>query len=253
RALLVRENAKTAALQESEKLHTALFSSLSHDLKTPLASITGAVTTLRQLGSRMKQGSRDDLLLSIEEEAGRLTRFVSNLFDMTRIEAGTLKAKNNPVDAADAIASAIERMKKLKPGVMIDTSIAPDLAIVSGDSGLLDQVLFNLLDNAAKYGGESPIAVYAKNDAGRVTVSVTDQGKGIPEKDLDRIFEKFYRRIKNDGRAAGTGLGLSIARGFIETMGGTIRAESPAIRKRGTRFIISLPTFDKTGSGAAGP
>ncbi len=250
RALLVRENAKTAALQESDKLHTALFSSLSHDLKTPLASITGAVTTLRQLGSKMKQDSRDDLLLSIEEEAGRLTRFVSNLFDMTRIEAGTLKIKSSPVDAADVIVSAIERMKRLKPGISIDTSIAPDLAVVSGDSNLLGQVLFNLLDNAAKYGGDSPIAVYAKNDAGRVVISVTDQGKGIPEKDLDRIFEKFYRRVKSDGRAAGTGLGLSIARGFVETMGGTIKAESPAIRKRGTRFVISLPTFEKAANDA---
>lgn len=251
RALLMRENAKTAALQESEKLHTALFSSLSHDLKTPLASITGAVTTLRQLGGKMKQSSRDDLLLSIEEEAGRLTRFVSNLFDMTRIEAGTLKVKSSPVDAADVIVSAIERMKRLKPGIAIDTSIATDLAVVSGDSGLLGQVLFNLLDNAAKYGGDSPIAVYAKNDAGRVVISVTDQGKGIPEKDLDRIFEKFYRRVKSDGRAAGTGLGLSIARGFVETMGGTIKAESPAIRKRGTRFVISLPTFEKAGGETA--
>ncbi|EJN02633.1 sensor histidine kinase KdpD [Phyllobacterium sp. YR531] len=251
RALLVRENAKTAALQESEKLHTALFSSLSHDLKTPLASITGAVTTLRQLGSKMRQDSRDDLLLSIEEEAGRLTRFVSNLFDMTRIEAGTLTIKSSPVDAADVIVSAIERMKKLKPEVTIDTSIASDLAVVSGESGLLGQVLFNLLDNAQKYGGDNPIAVYAKNDAGRVIISVTDQGKGIPEKDLDRIFEKFYRRVKNDGRAAGMGLGLSIARGFIETMGGTIKAESPAIRKRGTRFVISLPTIEKPGNGTA--
>ena len=116
RAQLVRENAKTAALQESEKLHTALFSSLSHDLKTPLASITGAVTTLRQLGSRIKADTRDDLLLSIEEEAGRLNRFVANLFDMTRIEAGTLKANNLPVDAAEIILSSIERTKKLKPG-----------------------------------------------------------------------------------------------------------------------------------------
>lgn len=249
RAQLVRANAKTAALQESEKLHAALFSSLSHDLKTPLASITGAVTTLRELGNRIKPDSRDDLLLSIEEEAGRLSRFVSNLFDMTRIEAGTLKVKSTPVDAADVIISSVERMKKMKPEVAIEISIAPDLATVSGDSALLSQVLFNLLDNAAKYGGDGPIAVYAKQDASEVAISVTDQGKGIPEKDLDRVFEKFYRRAKGDGRAAGTGLGLSICRGFIEAMGGTIKAESPAIRKRGTRFIVRLPVFDDTQDG----
>lgn len=250
RAQLVRENAKTAALQESEKLHTALFSSLSHDLKTPLASITGAVTTLRQLGDRIKPDSRDDLLLSIEEEAGRLTRFVANLFDMTRIEAGTLKVKNVPVDAADIIVSSIERMKKLKPETAIEISIAPDLPTVSGDPSLLGQVLFNLLDNAAKYAGDGPITIYARQEDAEVAISVTDQGKGIPPKDLDKIFDKFYRRVKGDGRAPGTGLGLSIARGFVESMGGTIKAESPAIRKRGTRFIVRLPVANPDDEAA---
>jgi two-component system sensor histidine kinase KdpD len=110
---------------------------------------------------------------------------------------------------------------------------------------LLGQVLFNLLDNAAKYGGDSgPISVFARRDGETVVVAVTDQGKGIPEADLERIFEKFVRRTKGDGRAAGTGLGLSIARGFVEAMGGTIRAESPAVRKRGTRFTVRLPTYE---------
>ncbi|PSH66725.1 sensor histidine kinase KdpD [Phyllobacterium brassicacearum] len=251
RAQLVRENAQTTALQESEKLHTALFSSLSHDLKTPLASITGAVTTLRQLGDRIKPDGRDDLLLSIEEEAGRLTRFVANLFDMTRIEAGTLKVRSIPVDVADAIASSIERMKKQKPEIAIEISIAPDLPAVSGDPSLLGQVLFNLLDNAAKYAGEGPIAVYARQEDSEVSISVTDQGKGIPPKDLDKIFDKFYRRAKGDGRAPGTGLGLSIARGFVESMGGTIKAESPAIRKRGTRFIVRLPVANPENEATA--
>lgn len=250
RAQLVRENAKTTALQESEKLHTALFSSLSHDLRTPLASIIGAVTTLRQLGDRIKPDGRDDLLLSIEEEAGRLTRFVANLFDMTRIEAGTLKVKNVPIDAAEVIVSSIERMKKLKPEIAIEISIAPDLPAVNGDPSLLGQVLFNLLDNAAKYAGDGPIAIYARQEDTEVAISVTDQGKGIPPKDLDKIFDKFYRRVKGDGRAAGTGLGLSIARGFVESMGGTIKAESPAIRKRGTRFIVRLPRANPTGEAA---
>ena len=251
RAQLVRENAKTAALQESDKLHTALFSSLSHDLKTPLASITGAVTTLRQLGSRIKLDTRNDLLLSIEEEAGRLTRFVANLFDMTRIEAGTLKAKNLPVDAAEVIVSSIERMKKLQPGIAIEISIAPDLPMVNGDASLLGQTLFNLLDNAAKYAGDGPIAIYARQDGPEVAISITDQGKGIPPKDLDKIFDKFYRRVKGDGRAAGTGLGLSISRGFVESMGGTIKVESPAIRKRGTRIIIRLPVANPHDEAAA--
>ncbi len=109
---------------------------------------------------------------------------------------------------------------------------------------LLSQVLFNLLDNAVKYGGDAPVNVYARRDEGDVVISVTDLGRGIPAEDLDRIFEKFYRRGKPDGRAPGTGLGLSIARGFVEAMGGRIHAESPALKKRGTRIVMRFPEGD---------
>ena len=108
-------------------------------------------------------------------------------------------------------------------------------------------MLFNLLDNAVKYGGEEPINVYARRDGKDVLISVTDHGKGIPPEDLDRIFEKFYRRGKPDGRSPGTGLGLSIARGFVEAMGGRIHAESPALKKRGTRIVMRFPGSDARG------
>ncbi|MDQ0390598.1 sensor histidine kinase [Labrys monachus] len=242
RARLARDSARTAALEESEKLRSALFSSISHDLRTPLASITGAVTSLRQLGERMSAASRDDLLASIEEEAARLSRFVSNLLDMTRIEAGALNARRDWVDIADVVRAAADRARKAFPDRAIDVSIAPDLPPVRGDSALLGQVLFNLIDNAHKYGAaDTPTAIYARREGGEVLISVIDQGKGIPPADLERIFDKFYRRGKVDGRAAGTGLGLSICRGFVEAMGGTIVAESPAVRKRGTRIVIRLP------------
>ncbi|MFN3503747.1 MAG: sensor histidine kinase, partial [Allorhizobium sp.] len=113
--------------------------------------------------------------------------------------------------------------------------------LIRGDSVLIGQVLFNLLDNAVKYGGDEPINVYARRDGKDVLISVTDHGKGIAPEDLDRIFEKFYRRGKPDGRAPGTGLGLSIARGFVEAMGGKIHAESPALKKRGTRIVMRFP------------
>ncbi len=245
RARLVRENLRTAALEESERLHSALFSSLSHDLKTPLATIAGAVTSLRQLGDKMSGATRDDLLLSIEEEASRLSRFVTNLFDMTRIEAGTLKARRESIDIADAVSTSVERIRKLFPERVIEVSLASDLPATRGDANLLGQVLFNLLDNAVKYSGEAgAISVFARRDGNEVAIAVTDQGKGIPPGDLERIFQKFFRRAKGDGRSAGTGLGLSIARGFIEAMGGTIKAESPAIRKRGTRFTVRLPVYE---------
>lgn len=241
RARLADETVEQAARLEGERYREALLSSISHDLRTPLATITGAVTGLRQLGERMTPENRDDLLQSIEEESSRMSRFVANLLDMTRIEAGTLKPKQDWVDVADVVQSAVERTRKHAPGRIIETGIAADMPLIRGDSVLIGQVLFNLLDNAVKYGGEEPINVYARRDGRDVLISVTDQGKGIPPEDLDRIFEKFYRRGKPDGRAPGTGLGLSIARGFVEAMGGKIHAESPALKKRGTRIVMRFP------------
>ncbi|KKB79338.1 histidine kinase [Devosia limi DSM 17137] len=242
RARLVRDNARIALEKEGEKLQTALLSSLSHDLRTPLASITGAVTTLRQLGDRMNGETRADLLMSIEEETGRLNRFVTNLFDMTRIESGAVKPRRDPVDLLALITNVVERARALDPALVVETSIADAMPPVLADPALLDPVLFNLLDNARKYAGTAlPVTIFVRVDNGMATIAVTDQGKGIPPGELEAIFDKFYRRAKGDHRAAGTGLGLSIARGFVEAMGGTLKAESPAMRRRGTRFTIRLP------------
>lgn len=242
RARLVRESARAAVAREGERLQSALLSSLSHDLRTPLASITGAVTSLRQLGDRMTAESRMDLLASIEEETGRLARFVGNLFDMTRIESGLLKPRREPVDLRALIAGLMERMGRIDEALKLETSTAEAMPPALADSSLLEQVLFNLLDNARKYAGtDKPVSIYVRREANMAVISVTDQGRGIPAEDLELIFEKFHRRAKGDGRPAGTGLGLSIARGFVTAMGGTIKAESPAMRKRGTRFVIRLP------------
>lgn len=242
RARLNRESALASVAREGEKVQAALLSSLSHDLRTPLASITGAVTTLRQLGEKMPAATRDDLLLSIEEEAGRLNRFVANLFDMTRIEAGMMKARREPIDLAAIIDASVSRVRRLHPDLTIDRSLAPRLPKAMGDATLLELVMFNLLDNARKYGAPGQtVSIFGKAEDGHAIVSVTDQGKGIPDADLEKIFDKFYRRAKGDGRPAGTGLGLSIARGLMTAMGGTIKAASPAIRKRGTRFTLRLP------------
>jgi two-component system sensor histidine kinase KdpD len=241
RARLTRESTRASVARESAKVQSALLSSLSHDLRTPLASITGAVTSLRELGDRMPAATRADLLASIEEEAGRLNRFVTNLFEMTRIEAGMVRAKRDPMDVAAAITAAVNRARRLHPQLQVDVSLAGQMPPAAGDPVMLEQVLFNLLDNARKYAGDAPVTVYARSEGNEVSIAVTDQGKGIPEGDLDRIFEKFYRRAKGDGRQAGTGLGLAIARGLVTAMGGTIKAESPALRRRGTRFIIRLP------------
>jgi two-component system sensor histidine kinase KdpD len=168
RARLMRANATTAALEESERLNAALFASLSHDLKTQLATISGATTSLRELGDKMAPETRHDLLVSIEEEASRLGRFVANLFDMTRIEAGSLKPRRDRIEVGDIVNSTVDRVRKLHNGHRIEVSLAPDLPAARGDATLLGQAQFNLLDNACKYGGEAPIAAFARGDEQQV-------------------------------------------------------------------------------------
>ncbi|SFK60719.1 sensor histidine kinase [Methylocapsa palsarum] len=251
RSLLVDESVKASALEENEKVRNMLLASLSHDLRTPLASITGAVTSLLQLGDRMQPTDRQDLLVSIEEEAGRLSRFVANLLDMSRIESGALAPRRELVDIGEAVRSAIERSAKVFPKQTVSVSIARDLPLIRGDSALLGQVLFNLLDNAHKYAGDSNAIIHARRDGPDVVITVTDEGPGIKPADLERIFEKFYRGGRPDGRKAGTGLGLSICRGLVEAMGGSIVAQSPAIRRRGTRIVLRFPVPEIGKGGVA--
>lgn len=241
RALLFGEAVKAAALRDNEMVRDALLASLSHDLRTPLATITGAVTSLAELGEAMTPAQRLDLLHSIEQEAARLNRFVVNLMDMSRLESGAVKIKRTFVDVADAVRGAVGRVAKAYPAAETNVSLAADLPFVKGDAQLLEQVLFNLLDNAHKYGGDRGVAVHARRDGEDVVISVTDEGPGVKTADLDRIFEKFFRAGRSDGRKPGTGLGLSICKGLVEAMGGTIKAQSPAVRRRGTRIVVRLP------------
>ncbi len=241
RAALAREALKTTSLEANERLRSTLLASLSHDLRTPLASITGAVTTLRAFEATLSLEKRRDLLKGIEEETARLTRFIANLLDMSRIEAGALRPKHEPVDLADVVQGAAVRARRAFPACTVETSVARDLPFAQGDPGLIEQVLFNLLDNAQKYGGDRPVIIHARAVGREVVVSVTDEGPGIKPADLEAIFEKFYQGGKSDGRKLGVGLGLSIARGLVEAMGGRIWAESPAVRRRGARLLIALP------------
>lgn len=241
RSLLIGEAVRAAALEDNDKLRSTLLSSLSHDLRTPLASITGAVTTLRQFGAQMPENDRDDLLASIEEESARLSRFVANLLDMSRIESGALKLRHDFVEPAEIVRAAAERAKKVFANFRIGASVAPDLPFIRADAQMLQQVLFNLLDNAHKYGGEAGAILHARQEGETVVISVTDDGPGIKPADLQRIFEKFYRGGRPDGRKAGTGLGLSICKGLVDSMGGTIEAQSPAARRRGTRILLRFP------------
>jgi len=160
---------------------------------------------------------------------------------MTRIDSKTVEARRDWVDVVDVVRSAADQARKTFSGLAIDLKLADALPLIRGDSILLGQVLFNLIDNARKFGGPEPVTIYARVERDAVMISVVDLGKGIAAKDLERIFEKFFRRARSDGRAPGTGLGLAIAKGFVEAMGGTIRVESPAVKRRGTRFVLRFP------------
>jgi len=241
RALLAREAVNAATMQENEKVRDALLDSLSHDLRTPLSSIAGAATSLRELGDKMSPAERLELLSSIEEETGRLARFVVNLLDMSRIEAGGLKVNHDLVSIADVVQGAVERCRKAFPSQPVKVSLAPDLPFVRGDDKLLEQVVFNLLDNAHKYASDSGATIHARQEGDEIVLTVTDEGPGIKPAELERVFEKFYRSGRVDGRKAGTGLGLSISRRLVEAMGGAIVAQSPAVRRRGTRIVVRLP------------
>ncbi|MBM3577297.1 MAG: sensor histidine kinase KdpD [Alphaproteobacteria bacterium] len=251
RSMLVGESVKAAALEENEKLRTILLSALSHDLRTPLTSITGAVTSLRELGEKLSPEDRKDLLLSIEEEAGRLSRFIANMLDMSRIESGAISPVSDLVNVAEVIRNVLERSKKTFHGKDTSISIAPNLPLIRGDANLLGQVLFNLIDNAHKYGGPTGAIIHARREGADVVITVTDEGPGVKTADLERIFEKFYRSGRVDGRKAGTGLGLSICRGLVKAMGGAIVAQSPAVRRRGTRIIMRFPAASESKHGVA--
>jgi two-component system sensor histidine kinase KdpD len=198
---------------------------------------------LRQLGDRIPKADQAELLTTIEEEATRLSQFVNNLLDMTRLEAGALDIRRDWIDAGDVIRGAVNRSQKLKPARKIKLTLPDVLPLVRGDATLLEQVLFNLIDNADKYSPEaSTTAISAvAQSSGAITIRVSDEGQGIPSDSLERIFDKFYRVGGSDGRTPGTGLGLAIAAGVIRAMGGDISARSPIKDGGGTEISILLP------------
>jgi two-component system sensor histidine kinase KdpD len=225
RVRLAGEAARTEAQAETQKLRTALLSSLSHDLRTPLAGILGAAGTLRTAWTALDDATREDLLHSIEEDTGRMTRFLSNIMEMTRLETGEIVPRIAKVALHEVIDAAMSRLPGVPP---IDYDIPVDLPMVAADPMLLEQVLVNILDNALKYAShDSPIGMAAAVLAGRVVLRITDAGIGIPPEHLPHVFDSFYRASRGDRVAPGTGLGLAIARGLMDAMGGSIDAESP--------------------------
>jgi two-component system, OmpR family, sensor histidine kinase KdpD len=237
------DRARLAA--ETERLRSALLTSISHDLRTPLASILGSATSLKRYGPMLDEAARDDLTANIQEEAERLNRFIANLLDMTRLESGAVLPRTGPVDLGEVVGSTLERARKILSAHRVEVDLAADLPMLNVDAVLFEQALFNLLDNAAKYaptGSLIRIEACRENGpgGGQVRIRVSDEGDGVPQDDVEKIFDKFYRVQAQDRQRAGTGLGLAICRGFIETLGGTVVAGNRPDRS-GAVFTLTLP------------
>jgi two-component system sensor histidine kinase KdpD len=241
RVQLVADVDRAKLAVEADRLRSALLTSISHDLKTPLAAILGAAGTLRDYLETLPHEDRVDLLSTVIDESERLNRFIANLLDMTKIESGAMEPNYALHYAGDIVGSALRRAEKILAHHRVEAQMPVDLPMVKVDPVLFEQVLFNLLDNAAKYAPEgSAIRLEAWADIDNIVFRVMDEGPGIPPADLERVFDTFYRVRKGDQVRAGTGLGLSICRGFIEAMGGMIAAGNRTDRQ-GAVFTIRLP------------
>jgi two-component system sensor histidine kinase KdpD len=240
RVNLVEDVESARLVAETDRLRAALLTSISHDLRTPLASILGSATSLSET---MDASTRLDLIHNIRDEAERLNRFIGNLLDMTRLESGPLRLRTGAIELSDAIGSALRRASKILAEHRTQVVLQPNLPMLDLDEVLFEQVLFNLLDNASKYAPTgSLITIKAWQDGSNVVVQVLDEGPGIPVADQEHVFDKFYRVGGADRRRAGTGLGLAICRGFVEAMHGSIVATNRTDRS-GAVFTMKLPVF----------
>ena len=241
RVLLVEDMDRVRRTVESDRLRTALLTSISHDLKTPLASVLGSASTLKNFSPNLSEAEKADLLATIIDESERLNRFIANLLDMTKLESGAIVPNTALHDVGEIAGSALRRAGKILAHHRIRLELQPGLPMLELDAVLFEQVLFNLLDNAAKYAPENTtIALKAWRDGATVALQIVDEGTGIPPLELESVFDKFYRVQKADHVRAGTGLGLAISRGFVEAMHGTISAANRGDRS-GAVLTIRLP------------
>ena len=241
RTLRMQELENARVVSQTEGLRSALLSAISHDFGTPLASIMGSASSLLSYGATYSPEVTQDLLETIMEEAERLSRFVKNVLQMTRLEAGALVPRLQWADVEDLISTSLDSAHRRLNNYEIYADITDKLPLVNVDFVLMESVLVNILDNAVKYAAEgTPIQITAKRLGGDVIIDITDQGRGIAGEDLGAVFDKFYRARARDRTIAGTGLGLAICKGIIEAHDGSIEALSEGL-ERGTTIRIRLP------------
>jgi two-component system, OmpR family, sensor histidine kinase KdpD len=240
---LSEEASKAEVLKATEKLQTAILNSISHDLRTPLVSVIGVLSSLQEEGLELDDTARRNLIQVAYEDAKRLNNLIANLLDISRIESGAIKLIRQSVEISELIGVALERLENRATSRQIDIDLPADLPFIDVDSNLIIQVFINILDNALKYSAEdSPIEIRARQVDQEVEISFSDRGIGIPPSDLPHVFDKFFRGQSNKN-IHGTGLGLSICKGIVESHGGNITAEN----RQGGGIIVSL-TLSASGN-----
>lgn len=238
RARLARAWAEVQASERTESLRNALLSSISHDLRTPLASILASATSLREFGDRFDAAVRDDLIVTIQEEAERLNAFVGNLLNMTRLEAGALELQTVAIGVAEVFDRLERRFLARGGSRRLTFRLEEDGLTANGDPILFEQALSNVIDNALRFSPDrAEVEVTGRRLDGLTMIEVADQGPGVPDEELARIFEKFYRSASTSGPQQGTGLGLSIVKGLIDAMGGVAAARR---RSQTGGLVVSL-------------
>ncbi len=236
RVELARQAEQAQVLAARENLERALLNSISHDLRSPLASITGILSSLKEQESGLSEQAKQQLLITAFEEATRLNRFVTNLLNMTRLEAGVVKLKEEACDVQDLISCALAQIDQQLGNRQVQIHLPPDIPMVMMDMVLMNQVLVNLLENAVKFSqSDGEINITIRCDRVFLHIEVQDPGPGVPDHDLEGIFDKFYQVPVPEGRG-GTGLGLSICKGIVEAHGGRIKAEN----RFGKGFVVKL-------------
>ena len=235
REQLVRAAREAAGLARDNAARTTLLAAVSHDLRTPLASLKAGVSTLRQSGLELPPEDEAELLESIEESADRLDALIGNLLDLSRLETGAVRAHHHSVDLLDAVVSTVRTTSEPQH---VEVELEPDLPLVHADLGLLDRVLANVVENALRHRGDAEVRITAGRIANTVQLRVIDRGQGVADADKERIFAAF-QRAGDAPQGDGLGLGLAVARGLMTVMGGSLVAEDTP--GGGLTMLIELP------------
>jgi two-component system sensor histidine kinase KdpD len=242
RAALSEMIADARATARTEELKSALLSSVSHDFRTPLTAISASASSLIDYREQLDRETSMRLLRGIVDECDRLNRYTANLLEMSRLEAGEIPRQLQILGVSEVLAAVVQRVRTRAGARRIKRVLTGEDLLVNADAALFELVLVNVLDNAILYSGDgSRILVESEEEDGFCRITIADEGEGIPEADLDRVFYRFYRVDRAEPSPRGSGLGLAIAKGFVEALGGTITAQTPGIEERGTRIIIRLP------------